>query len=308
MQVDATSAQPPAVPGAAPSAASAAMMVSKGRATIARLALRVGLLAEGCKRAGMLPEGAVVPETLLSPRSEQVVNHVKQDLQAGGALAKLVPAIVSRFSAAQHALDVLESGMAAIAVTPAMLAEAQKALTFLTRFPEQLRADPVMAEVFPPPPTQQEPAAPPSAPRVATPTRPLGPLPPTTTDGTDPALYRKAKALLDYMAERMEVVRLVTQLLDPTRAMQVREISSSRGTQARMLAQRLRRYPKELAQLQEANSAFLKLKRELDLRGAFIPADELTMQMLPLLTLAEHFHRNMVFGELFPTNRMPSFG
>lgn len=285
----------PAPSSTAPPPASAApAMVAKGRATMARLGLRMAMLAEGCRRAGVAIE-AFGPPRSLSPKGEQVVAYVSQAVAAGGPLAKHLPAACAGFARAGRALDALEG---AAAPGPAELEEGRRALMFLTRLPEQLATDPVLADVFPPPPTLEVAGAPPApAPRAAVP--PAG-------RARQGAAARAGRVVAE-LAPKFDIVRVIALMLDPTRAMQLRDIVNDTAALARKVAQRLRRYPREVGQLQEAEALFVKLRRELDMRGEQMSDAEVGALLDPLLTLVAKFHRAMELGDLFPTNQMPAF-
>lgn len=277
------SARPESSPLSPPQAAA---LVEKAQATLARQALRVGLLVEGCRRAGITIPGAPGRTRTLSPKGEQAVAHVERVMAEGGWMAGVIPTACEHWLRAQQAVQALEAALAAGAVDAPVMREAQLGVSLLTRFPERFQADPILADLFPPPPTQEVLIAPPLRPSVTRLSTPM----------------TRAGRLTAYMEPHAAIIRLIAEMLDPTRSLRVRVITGVDANLARKMAQRLRRYPATVGRLVEAEALFVKLRKALAMRA---PEAELVAMTERLHEMVQGFHRTLELGDMFVAGTAP---
>ncbi|MEB3195971.1 MAG: hypothetical protein VKP62_02100 [Candidatus Sericytochromatia bacterium] len=285
----------------------AAAMLDKSRATMARLAPRVGLLVEACRRRGVsFPQTPAKPP-VLSPKGEMVVAYVVQTLTEASALGGLVTRVCGQWAQTQQAFDALAQALTHGRPAAPEIEEARRGVTFLSRLPTFFQADPVLSEVFPLPPTQElRPSPPVSRPLAPAATRhPVeGAAAESSVSAPDLALIQTAQRTLAHMAPRLEIIRLIGLMLDPTRSLAIKTIQNEEANTARKLAQRLRRYPRTVGQLSEAETTCQRLKRALELHQG---EREIETTLQALQTLVQGFHRTLELADLFPPEQLPQF-
>jgi hypothetical protein len=325
-------------------------MLERGRASTFKLEPRVELLIRACLLSNLPVNGPATEEDYvypLSPRSEQLVNYLVGAMPPDPELSKRVMGAVLQYQGAVRVLEVAELQLLAKMLADAHVTALRTALFFLSRFGEQFRHDPMLAQVFPQPQTVQslpqpqtvrpvpldapvttDPAAA-EAPSVSptleapqqptkrptplvppvSPSRPVTPALHTTMSGmmspvargaADP-LVPKAETLLAYLAPRMETIRLVNAMFDPTQVGKAGDLMSSAARTARTLGGAIKKQNRPLmGMLAEAYALYVQLSRDQRVFQSQGLSDNSKQNYFKLRVHTMNFLREPLLCDLFP--------
>lgn len=284
-------------------------MLDRARGSLMRITPRIEVLGRACVAAGLPASDAMVVPAggAVSPRTQQALEYLAGALPGNSDLTRRVQGAVLQYQGALRTMEQAENHLQAGTLAPEHVEALKLSLFFLSRFGEQFQHDPVLGPLFPRPQTVQGTTAPAVAqaqarplvppPPIAPPSRPAAP---SQRAAADP-ITGKIERLMAYLGPKMEVVRLVITMLDPTQIGKVGDMMSPSARLARTLSATLKKSNRQLlTAVQEAYSLFLQLtraQRSIQSNGPS-EADKQTYFRLRVLTM--QFLKEPLLAEIFP--------